>query len=214
MMYKKDLYAARLIQRWWRLRKIFSKETHDKIRMIGAAKKVQKVWRRKKRLKYLEMNKQKLTQKENKFYKPLSDQKIEEYEEKMKQRFRTFSTAELGEKTPEEIEREFIRKYRGFYDDYLDNEAAVMDTSLSNEIDHMLDFLSADGKVSNLKVWGYDGTTPQFYLQARKLHEKKLETAMNGRLFLHEDDDLDIEGERLLREIREFKTEMVANHFY
>ena len=89
-----------------------------------------------------------------------------------------------------------------------------MDTSLSNEIDHMLHFLSEDGKVDNLRIWGYDGTTPNFYLKARTLHEKKLDTALKGRLFLHEDDDLDIEGERLLREVRAFKSEMVANHFY
>ena len=214
MMYKKDLYAARVIQRWWRMRKIFSKETHEKIKMMKAAKVVQKAWRRKKRLKYLNHYKQDLKQKENMFYRPFTDEKLDEYEEKMKQRFRTFSLAELGERTPEQIEREFIVKYRDFYDNYLENEASIMDTSLSNKIDNMLEFLSTDGKVSNLKIWGYDGSTPNFYLQARKLHEKKLDTALNGRLFLHEDDDLDIEGERLLREIRSFKSEMVANHFY
>ena len=196
------------------MRKIFSKETHEKIKMMKAAKVVQKAWRRKKRLKYLNHYKQDLKQKENMFYRPFTDEKLDEYEEKMKQRFRTFSLAELGERTPEKIEREFIVKYRDFYDNYLENEASIMDTSLSNKIDNMLEFLSTDGKVSNLKIWGYDGSTPNFYLQARKLHEKKLDTALNGRLFLHEDDDLDIEGERLLREIRSFKSEMVANHFY
>ena len=78
----------------------------------------------------------------------------------------------------------------------------------------MTQFMSEDGKVSNLRIWGYDGSTPQLYLNARKQNEKKIETAMSGRLFLHEDDDLDIEGDRLLREIRAFKSEMVKNHFY
>lgn len=78
----------------------------------------------------------------------------------------------------------------------------------------MLQFLSDDGKVKNIKIWGYDGSTPNLYLQARKLNEKKIETALSGRLFLHEDDDLDIEGDRLLREIRAYKEEMVHNHFY
>jgi hypothetical protein len=78
----------------------------------------------------------------------------------------------------------------------------------------MLQFLSEDGKVSNLKVWGYDGKTPDLFLQARKQNEKKMETAISGGQFLHEDDDLDIEGDRLLRDIRNFKSEMVANHFY
>ena len=81
-------------------------------------------------------------------------------------------------------------------------------------MDDMLQFLSEDGKVKNLKVWGYDGKTPDLFLQARKQNEKKMETAISGGQFLHEDDDLDIEGDRLLRDIRNFKSEMVANHFY
>jgi hypothetical protein len=78
----------------------------------------------------------------------------------------------------------------------------------------MLQFFSEDGKVSNIRIWGYDGNTPNLYLQARKANEEKIETALSGQMFLHEDDDLDIEGERLLREIRAFKVQMVANHFY
>lgn len=78
----------------------------------------------------------------------------------------------------------------------------------------MLPFLSEDGKVDKIRIWGYDGSAPQIYLDARKTNEKKIETALSGRLFLHEDDDLDIEGDRLLREIRDFKKEMIANHFY
>lgn len=78
----------------------------------------------------------------------------------------------------------------------------------------MLQYFSEDAKVSNLKIWGYEGGAPGLYLEAKKTNEKKIDTALKGRLFLHEDDDLDIEGDRLLREIRAFKSEMVANHFY
>lgn len=214
MMYKKDLYAAKVIQRWWRLRKLFSKETKEKIKMIRAAQVVQAAWRRKKRRKILNTYSKSIKQKENKFYDKIPDEKLKEYEERMMQRMRTYSSAELGEKTEEQVEREFMFRYRKFYDEYLENEPVFMDQSYSNQINHMLKFLSKDDKVSNLKVWGYDGSTPNFYLKARKQHEKKLETALNGRMFLHEDDDLDIEGDRLLREIRAYKTEMIANHFY
>ena len=122
MMYKKELYAAKVIQRWWRIRKIFSKETREKIKMMRAAKIVQNAWRKKKRRTYLSNYKKTLKRKENKFYKQIPDEKLKEYEEKVKQRLRTFSVAELGEKTEEELEREFIVKYRQFYDNYIDNE--------------------------------------------------------------------------------------------
>lgn len=218
MMYKKDLYAARVIQRWWRVRKmqrIFTKETHLKIQMIKAAMKIQKAWRLRKRRIWLGHYQKAKTKRVDHFYDPISDDKLKTYEDRIKSRCRTFTLAELGEQTPEELEREYIAKYRHFYDNYIENELTRRKANwLTHQIDDMLQFLSDDGKVSNLRIWGYDGSTSELYLQARKLNEKKIETALSGRLFLHEDDDLDIEGDRLLREIRAFKSEMVANHFY
>ena len=125
MMYKKDLYAAKVIQRWWRvrkMRKIFSKETHERIKMIKAAMMVQKAWRLRKRRKYLSHYKKSHAYKADHFYDPIPEDKLKEYEERVKQRLRTFSLAELGEKTPDELEREYIAKYRHFYDNYIDNE--------------------------------------------------------------------------------------------
>lgn len=218
MLHKKDVYAAKLIQKWWRIRKmrkIFTKETHERVQMIKAAMKLQQAWRRRQRRKFLTNLKRTKPKRISKFYDPLNEEKLKEYEDKVKSRVRTFTLAELGEKTPDQLERDFIAKYREFYDNYIDNELIRRKAHwLCEEIDSMTPFFSEDGKVSNIKVWGYDGNMPELYLEARKANEKKLETALSGKMFLHEDDDLDIEGDRILREIRAYKGEMVANHFY
>ena len=218
MMHKKDLYATKVIQRWWRvrkMRKIFTKETHFKIQQIKAATMVQKAWRLKKRRGYLAHYKKTMKPRVDHFYDPIPNEQLKTYEEKIKTRMRTFTTAELGEKTPEQLEKEYITSYRKFYDNYIDNELTRRKANwLCGQIDEMLHFMSEDGKVNNIRIWGYDGNTPNLYLQARKANEKKIETAMSGKMFLYEDDDLDIEGDKLLREIRAFKTEMIHNHFY
>lgn len=217
-MKKKDIYAAKVIQRWWRVRKmkqIFSIETREKIKQIKAAMMVQKAWRLKKRQKLLKYYQKHNTKRVDKFYDPVPAEKLAEYEAKIKTRIKTFSMGELGDKTPDDIEKEYILKYRKFYDNYIDNELSRRKANwYSNQIDDMLQFYAEDGKVSSLKIWGYDGSAPALYLDARKKNEKKIETAINGRLFLNDDDDLDIEGDRLLREIRAYKSELVSNHFY
>ena len=218
MIRKKDIYAAKIIQRWWRVRRmrqIFSIETKDKIQQIKAAMKLQKAWRLRKRRKLLRYYQKHNTQRVDHFYDPIPDEKLREYEEKVKTRLKTFSMVELGDKSPEDVEREFISKYRSFYDNYIENEISRRKANyLAHKIDDMLQFYAEDRKVSSLKVWGYDGTSPGLYLDARRLNEKKIQTALSGRLFLNEDDDLDIEGDRLIREIRAYKAEMIANHFY
>lgn len=52
------------------------------------------------------------------------------------------------------------------------------------------------------------------YWEARALNHDKIKWAKEGGKFYGEEDDLDIEGERLLREITNFKSEMVRSHFY
>lgn len=125
MMYKKDLYAARVIQRWVRVRKmqkIFTKETHQRILQIKAATMIQKAWRFRKRNIYLSHYKKAKTYREDHFYDKVHEDKLREYEGMVKQRIRTFSLAELGEKDPDDLEREYIGKYRSLYDNYGFNE--------------------------------------------------------------------------------------------
>jgi hypothetical protein len=125
MMHKKDLYAVKVIQRWFRVKKmqkIFTKETHFRIQQIKAATMVQKAWRFKKRSRYLANYKKAKSYKEDHYYDPISEGKLKEYEDMVKQRIKTFSLAELGEKEPENLERECIGKYRSFYDNYGYNE--------------------------------------------------------------------------------------------
>lgn len=177
--------------------------------------KLQKAWRLRKRQKLLKYYQKHNTQRVDHFYDPIPDDKLREYEEKVKTRVKTFSMAELGNKTPDDIEHEYVLKFRQFYDNYIDNEMNRRRANwYSYHIDDMLQFYAEDNKVSNLKIWGYDGKSPSLYADARKRNDKKIETALSGRLFLNEDDDLDIEGDRLLREIRAYKAEMISNHFY
>lgn len=126
MMYKKDVYAAKIIQRWWRIRKmkkIFSIKTKERIKEIKAAMMIQKYWRLQKRRKYLKYYQKHNTKRIDHFYDPIPDDLLKIYEEKIKSRVRTFSTAELGDKPMDQLEREYISKYREFYDNYIENES-------------------------------------------------------------------------------------------
>mmetsp|Transcript_42255 Transcript_42255/g.49146 ORF Transcript_42255/g.49146 Transcript_42255/m.49146 type:complete len:207 (-) Transcript_42255:270-890(-) len=125
MMYKKDVYAAKIIQRWWKIRKmrkIFSIETKEKIKQMKAAMKIQKAWRLRKRKRYLRHYQRHNTKRVDHFYDPIPDEQLRIYEDKVKSRIRTFSMAELGDKTPDQLERLYITKYREFYDNYIENE--------------------------------------------------------------------------------------------
>jgi len=46
------------------------------------------------------------------------------------------------------------------------------------------------------------------------MNAEKLKRARDGGKFYGDEDDLDIEGERVLREIQIFKTQLVKTHFY
>lgn len=125
MMHKKETNAARIIQRSWRvrkMRKIFSIETKEKIKKIKAATILQKAWRLRKRMKYLSHYQKSRKPRVDHFYDPIPNEKLKFYEDEIKTRLRTFDLSELGERTPEELEREYIAKYRNFYDNYTDNE--------------------------------------------------------------------------------------------
>lgn len=52
------------------------------------------------------------------------------------------------------------------------------------------------------------------YKEARAMNAEKLKRARDGGKFYGDEDDLDIEGERVLREIQSFKTQLVKSHFY
>ena len=199
MMFKKDLYAAKVIQRWWRvrkMRKIFSIETRDKIREIKAAMVIQKIWRLVKRRRYLKYYQKHNTKRVDKFYDAIPEEQLKIYEDKIKSRVRTFSSAELGDKSMDQLEREYVTKYRDFYDNYIENELTRRKANwMCHQIDDMLQYFSEDAKVSNLKIWGYEGGARGLYIEAKKTNEKKIETALKGQLFMHEDDDLDIEGD-------------------
>jgi len=53
-----------------------------------------------------------------------------------------------------------------------------------------------------IKIWGHDGSQKDpLYKEARLRNEEKLRRAREGGKFYAEEEDLDIEGDRLLREI-------------
>ena len=159
MMYKKDVYAAKIIQRWWRIRKmkkIFSIKTKERIKEIKAAMMIQKYWRLQKRRKYLRYYQKHNTKRIDHFYDPIPDDLLKIYEEKIKSRVRTFSTAELGDKPMDQLEREYISKYREFYDNYIENEHLNLKWSLIifinfNFIKNLIYIKELESKVNELE---------------------------------------------------------------
>ena len=83
---------------------------------------------------------------------------------------------------------------------------------MTNQIEEMSQFLASkrkqvdsEGKeievgpkVRWLKIWGHDGQKDPLYKEARARNEEKLARAREGGKFYGEEEDLDIEGERVL----------------
>jgi len=68
-----------------------------------------------------------------------------------------------------------------------------------------------------LKIWGETGDGNDFYREACKANEHKINLAMKSKDpcgFLGEEDDLDIEGDHLLRQLRQHRLELVKRGFY
>ena len=63
----------------------------------------------------------------------------------------------------------------------------------------MMQFFAEEPKVRKLKIWGYDkeNMNDNLYREARALNAEKLKHAKDGGKFYGEEDDLDIEGERV-----------------
>jgi|JI10StandDraft_1071094.scaffolds.fasta_scaffold1049591_1 hypothetical protein len=86
----------------------------------------------------------------------------------------------------------------------------------SHRIDEMMQFFAEEPKVRKLKIWGYDkeNMSDNLYKEARALNADKLKRAREGGKFWGDEDDLDIEGERVFREIDSLKHQLVSAHFY
>lgn len=71
----------------------------------------------------------------------------------------------------------------------------------------MLQFFNTEPKVSWIKIWGTSAQPDPLSKEARALHYAKMEKAKcnDQWKFFGEEDDLDIEGEWLLKEVTAFK---------
>lgn len=78
----------------------------------------------------------------------------------------------------------------------------------------MTQLLTKEPEVSKIAAYGIDFGWDPLYREARILSEHKIAKAMGGSKFLGEEDDLDIEGERILTEIKQFKKDLVKRHFF
>lgn len=128
--------------------------------------------------------------------------------------------SDLGKKSEKEVEQQYVKAYKGFYDNVLENEMTRRRAlRMTERIEEMSQFLVTGDeenppKVRKIRLWGADGKKDPLYKKARALNDEKLALAKEGGKFWGEDRDLDIEGERLLREVHEFKKQLVKSHFY
>lgn len=124
--------------------------------------------------------------------------------------------SDLGKRTNEELEEEYCRDYWKFYDNIILNElnwARAVRTAY--KLDEMSQFFAEEPKVWKLKLWGFNkGDDRELYREAWALNHEKLKKAKEGGKFYGEEDDLDIEGERLLWDITNFKAQLVKSSFY
>lgn len=70
-----------------------------------------------------------------------------------------------------------------------------------------MQFFAEEPKVRKLKIWGYDkeNMNDNLYREAWALNTEKLKRAKEGGKFYGEEDDLDIEGDWVFREIDNLK---------
>ena len=106
------------------------------------------------------------------FYDNIMGEKVADYNEDIQNRANRFMVSDMGKKTEEEVEAEYVTAYKKFYDNILENEMIRMRAvRMTNRIEEMSQFLAtkrkhidADGKTSEigpkvrwLKIWGHDG---------------------------------------------------------
>ena len=109
-----------------------------------------------------------------------------------------FTKADMGKKDELQVEKEYCEGYGKFYSTILDRELVRMRAfRLTQQMDEMFQYFAEKPKVKTIKVWGHDGKMDYLFKEARQQHNEKLKRALNGAKFFDEEDDLDIEGERL-----------------
>ena len=123
------------------------------------------------------------------FYDNIMGEKVAEYNEEILNRANRFMVSDMGKKTEEEVQDQYVKAYKGFYDNILENEMIRMRAvRMTNRIEEMSQFLATkrkefkDGKeievgpkVKWTKLWGHDGQRDPLYKEARARKAEKLE---------------------------------------
>ena len=109
--------------------------------------------------------------------------------------------------------------YAQFQDEYFKHEMARQHAEDSRvEFEHMSDYLVTreNHEVNNVQVWSRVGPLPSQAEVDRvaKEHFEKLERYRRQKYWEAwvEEDELDLEGERILNEIQNYKSEFFFNH--
>ena len=151
MMQKKKNYAAKKIQRAWRRKKLRSLLTRDgrqRYKESRAAILVQRYFRNRQRRRFLQMYRKKDIRRKDHFYHTIEQEEMNEYNNRVNSEAKRFMEADLGKRTHEELEREYIDSFDKYYDRIWENEMIrSRAVKLTHRIDEMFQFFADKPKV-------------------------------------------------------------------
>lgn len=159
------------------------------------------------------------------FYKGIADDRQKEIIDHITKKRRLFTEAEMKKKTYEELDEEYKRLYTEFDDNYPHYEERrakaneqQMDLEVMNRYLVDRDRLDPKRPEKNLQLitmWSEvaNNFDDKDIARIRKYHEEKLNRYRNRKDWEAwvEEDELDIEGERILAEIKNYRSEFFFN---
>ncbi len=160
----------------------------------------------------------------DKFFEKTKDDHIDGHIRHFTNKRKVWTEAEMRMKSYSEVEEDYRGKYRHFCDEFsIREQQRFLGYKLLRKMDVMQEFLmekdpetgsSENVKVRNIRQWGMLGLdhNKEDKLRTRKEHEEKLDRYRRRKPWEAwcEEDELDIEGERILSEIKNYK----AEHFF